>query len=280
MTWNTAGGVSDDETIFSSGFSNNGGQGGVGALYAAAITPNGCQVLNTSTGVITSTGSLPSGTVSGWVGMTDANGFTIHNARMAKNGSYMVVVPTVSSCSACGSDNFFWQIGTTNVVRNTTSSGGHFTEGNNHWINAVFGGNFKIRLFSSLSTASTVVPTPPSGIVQVFDNHFGWEPGPNDTNPFCGTSYTTNVPVPNAPWYNEVMCVDPGSGTTYRFAHTFTTAKSHRFNDLQAIGAVSQDGRFYMWSSDWMGTLGSESGASTCTVGVDCRGDVFVVELQ
>ena len=32
--------------------------------------------------------------------------------------------------------------------------------------------------------------------------------------------------------------------------------------------------------SDWMGNLGSESGAATCTIGTDCRGDVFVVELK
>jgi hypothetical protein len=29
-----------------------------------------------------------------------------------------------------------------------------------------------------------------------------------------------------------------------------------------------------------MGTLGSQSGASSCTIGQDCRGDVFVVQLN
>ena len=283
VTWTTAGGVSNDETIFSAGFSNNGGQGGVGALYVATITPNGCQVLDTSTGVITSSGNLPSGIVPNWATLTDANGFTIHNVKMAKNGSFVSITPTLSSCSNCANSIFFWQIGTTNVAKSTVNQGGHFTEGYNHWINNNVNGNFKNRLFTSPNSPTTVIPSTlvPTGIVPVFDTHAGWNNvDTSDSYPFCWTSYTTNVPVPNVAWYNEVLCTSPASGTTWRFAHTFTTARSHRFNDKVAIGAISQDGRFYAWSSDWMGTLGSESGASTCTVGVDCRGDVFVVELQ
>ena len=125
------------------------------------------------------------------------------------------------------------------------------------------------------------VPSIPSGLVPVYDLHIGWNNvDANDTYPFCYSQYTVNNPVPNVAWYKEIMCASPVDGTVWRFAHTFDTNKSHRFNDLDAIGTVSQDGRFFMWSSDWMGTLGSESGGSTCTVGVNCRGDVFVVELK
>ncbi len=164
----------------------------------------------------------------------------------------------------------------------TNQAGGHFTEGYDSWINASGQfGNYLTRLYSTPTTTTPVIPTIPSGLVPVYDVHMGWNNvDPGDTNPFCGTSYTTTNPVPNVAWYNEVMCTSPVSGTTWRFAHTFTSVRSHRFNSAYAIGAISQDGRFFAWSSDWMGTLGSESGASTCTIGTNCRGDVFVVELQ
>ena len=79
---------------------------------------------------------------------------------------------------------------------------------------------------------------------------------------------------------SEILAVSPGSGTVTRLAHTFGTGQSQRFTTKYAIGSVSQDGKFFLLSSDWMGTLGSESGAPTCTIGTDCRGDVFVVELK
>ena len=82
------------------------------------------------------------------------------------------------------------------------------------------------------------------------------------------------------PWYNEILGISPLDGTVWRFAHTYITTTSHRFSAKYAIGAVSQDGRFFAFSSDWMGTLGSESGSAGCTVSKDCRGDVFVVELK
>ena len=283
-TWNSAGGVSKDGTVFAAGFSNSGGQGGVGALYVAALkVGSGCQMLNTFNGVITSTGGwAPSGTVPGWVGLTDADGFTIHNVKMAKSGDWISITPTLSSCAPCANTMFFWQVGTLNVVKSTVNMGGHWTSGFTKWINAAgAAGNYKIRSFANYNSPATIIPTVPAGIVPVYDVHMGWpNVDANETLPFFATSHTTNVPVPNVAWYNEVMGISPVKGTTWRFAHTFSTGQSHRFNDFSAIGAVSQDGRFYMWSSDWMGTLGSETGASTCTIGMDCRGDVFIVELK
>ncbi|MGC2541496.1 MAG: hypothetical protein WA372_09855, partial [Candidatus Sulfotelmatobacter sp.] len=93
-------------------------------------------------------------------------------------------------------------------------------------------------------------------------------------------TWSTISPFP-APWYNEIIAVAAdGTDKTWRFGHTFITTKSQRFSTSYAIGSVSQDGKFFMFSSDWMGTLGSESGGKACTIGSDCRGDVFVIELR
>lgn len=101
----------------------------------------------------------------------------------------------------------------------------------------------------------------------------------NDSVPFVSSTYTTSTPITTA-WQNEIQAISLITGSAKRIAHTFITARSQIFDDKEAIGQVSQDGRFFMFSSDWMGTLGSESGSSSCTIGLDCRGDVFVVKLN
>jgi hypothetical protein len=58
-------------------------------------------------------------------------------------------------------------------------------------------------------------------------------------------------------------------------------------------GGISQDAKYFLWTSDWLAAknytnnqvgvpapLLSTSGASTCTTNVDCRTDVFLVELK
>jgi Putative Ig domain len=279
------GGVSNDDTVFAAGFSNNGGQGGAGAHYVAAYkVGSGCQMLDTSTGIVSGDWGTR-GAVPNWTSMTDSDGILLHTVNLNKAGDYVVIIAHVPSCPTCGTNGvYFWQIGTTNVTQPSGNLGGHLTEGFSHWINgAGQTGQFQSRLFTTPTIRTPVIPVPnfPSGLVPVYDLHIGWNNvDAQDTYPFCYSQFTVNNPVPKVAWYKEIMCASPVDGTVWRFAHTFNTNKSHRFNDLDAIGTVSQDGRFFMWSSDWMGTLGSESGGSTCTVGTNCRGDVFVVELK
>ena len=280
-----SGGVSNDDRVFVAGFSDNGGQGGGGAKYVVAYTAGlGCRMLNVATGIISGDWG-PTGRVPNWVAMTDADGILLHSLAMSKDGAYVNIVAHVPSCPTCGTNgNYFWQMATLNVVQPSGNLGGHITEGMSHWINgAGQTAQFQSRLFTTPTIRTALIPAQnfPVGLVPVYDLHIGWNNvDANDTYPFCYSQYTINNPVPNVAWYKEIMCASPVDGTVWRFAHTFNTNKSHRFNDLDSIGTVSQDGRFFMWSSDWMGTLGSESGASTCKIGTDCRGDVFIVELK
>jgi hypothetical protein len=141
--------------------------------------------------------------------------------------------------------------------------------------------NQVVRTFGAANLPSALTSVFPSGITIPFDQHQSWNNvDPADSVPFLASTWSSTSPFP-APWYNEIIGVAAdGSGKTWRFAHSFISARSQRFSAFYAIGSVSQDGRFFAFSSDWMGKLGSESGTSTCTVGVDCRADVFVVELR
>jgi hypothetical protein len=113
------------------------------------------------------------------------------------------------------------------------------------------------------------------------DQHQSWNNvKPGDSVPFLSTTCTVTSPF-TAPWGNEIIGIAPdGSGKIWRFAHNFISTRSPNFSTTWGIGTVSQDGKFFLFSSDWMGHLGSESGATTCTLGTNCRGDVFVVELK
>jgi len=159
--------------------------------------------------------------------------------------------------------------------------GGHWTEGYSHFVNNFDNGKQVSRPFSDSTTIAELSNVVPAGIQAPLDEHASWNNAdPADSLPFFLTYWSTISPFP-APWYNEITGVAPdGSGKVWRFAHSFITAKSQYFSTQYGIGSVSQEGRFFIFSSDWMGTLGSQSAASTCTVGRDCRGDVFVVELN
>lgn len=76
------------------------------------------------------------------------------------------------------------------------------------------------------------------------------------------------------PWENEIDCVetDGKASKVWRFAHTYSTAQNGFWSTPR--GNVSQDGRFYMFTSDWEDQLGQEQN------GRGNRTDVFIVELR
>ena len=258
-------------------YSNAGDQGS--GIYAVVYkVGSGCSMLNTRTGQVG--GDWGS---KGTINIADR--WTIHNVKLSKDGNWLIVASQNCSSSICSMGPYFWQIGTTNITfcGAAGSCSGHWTEGYTHWENNDNSpmANQVIRSFAQATSTSNLTSIFPPGITAPLDQHQSWNNvDPADTLPFFSTTWSTTSPFP-APWYNEIIAVAAdGSGKTWRFAHSFITAHSQRFSTEYAIGTVSQDGRFFIFSSDWMGKLGSESGATTCTIGRDCRGDVFVVELR
>ena len=278
-TWQDFGGVSDGDTAFVVGFSNAGFQG-TGTYTAIYTAGKGCTLVNTRTGQITSdwgqTGS-----------MSTSDRFTLHDAFITKSGGWAILGSTSCLSSTCGSGPYFWQVGTTTVTvcgppDTRQLCGGHWTAGYSHWANNDQDpiGQYHSRLFDDMNGYTPIVSVLPSSLFSPLDQHPSWNNvDPDDSLPFISSSWTTATPITTA-WQNEILGISPITGTVWRFAHNFITAKSQRFDDEEAIGQVSQDGRFFMFSSDWMGTLGSESGSSTCTIGKNCRGDVFIVQLN
>jgi len=277
VTWSTRGGVNSDDTVFGMGYSNTGYQN-TGAYAVAYKVGSGCTVLNTTTGRVWGDWGAR-GTIS------RSERWTVHNTKISRDGNWLIIaVGTCMTAPRCYGP-FFWQIGTTNVIScgDGRFCGGHWTEGYSHWVNNYNTPMFNqvIRLFGDKDSVNSLTNRFSFPFNKFFDQHQSWNNvDPNDSVPFTSSTW---VPTDwfTAPWFNEIIAIAAdGSGTTWRFAHSYITTRSRNFTTMYGIGSVSQDGRFFMFSSDWMGTLGSESGAKTCTIGTDCRGDVFVVELR
>jgi len=279
QTWKSKAGVSADDTVFGMGYSNTGNQG-TGVYAVAYKAGSGCTVLNTKTGQVWGDWGA-----AGTINIPDR--WTIHNVKLSKDGNWLIVAKADCLISSCSNGPYFWQIGTTNVSScgDGQSGGqhcsGHWTEGYSHWINNYDGGKYVIRPLSDPTALNVLNATVPAGVINPLDQHASWNNvDPADSLPFFLTYWSPITPFPG-PWYDEITAVAPNnSGKVWRFAHSFITGHSQIFNTMYGIGSVSQDGRFFIFSSDWMGTLGSQSAAPNCTVGTDCRGDVFVLELK
>jgi hypothetical protein len=276
-TWQTRGGVSADDTVFGMGYSNTGAQNT--GIYAAVYkVGSGCSMLNTQTGQVSGDWGVKSA-------LTRADRFTVHNVKVSKDGNWLIIAKGNCLISSCSTGPYFWQIGTTNMIScgDGGHCSGHWTEGYTHWVNNNGSptGNQETRLLSLASSAVSLTPVLPTGFTGPADQHQSWNNvDPADSAPFATTTWSQTTPF-TAPWYNEILGIAAdGSGTIWRFAHSFNSGTSQNFTTQYAIGSISQDGKYFIFSSDWMGTLGSESGSTTCSIGTDCRGDVFVVELK
>lgn len=241
-------------------------------IYDRAL---GCRWYNTKTGQI--------GGKWGEKGnVTFPNRFTLHNARMSKSGKYIFMQR--GGGQGPGRWWLIWDVNTLNLAECTHECPGHHVMGYSH----ILGGTGKmhpldlwLRPLDNLETHTALV----SGLEHIplpwYDFHFSWNNvDPNDSTPACFSTYRgVNPDVPGAPlyvtgpWENEIDCVetDGKNSTVWRFAHTYSTAKNGFWSTPR--GNVSQDGRFYMFTSDWQDQLGrTENGKY--------RSDVFIVELR
>jgi len=276
IKWSVFGGVEGMDSVATCAFSTTGGQG-TGVYVCAYIDGSGYRMWNTLTGVVTGTFG-PLGSIS----LPDQ--FYIHNVKASK-GPYWLVVSDSSHVTGTVNTGgpYFWDVDSLNVTAvSRVWSGGHFTTSDQYFFNAGGPGfgNFVYRQMltpaktSLLLTASQI----PKGFVAPCDNHAclnGNQPvnmlflTNTDTGKYTVLNPATGAlsSYPSA-WYNEVQGISlDGSGLVYRFCHTFITGKSGNFSAANAIGVVDQQGKFFAFTSDWMGQTGRAA-------------DVYIVKLQ
>lgn len=233
----------------------------------------GCRWLNTMTGEIGGQWG-PKGT------LADVVHFGIHDARISKSGEYVAIAGSHEG-------PVIWQVNTLNVVlcsgKVPVSCGGHHALGYSHMVNPSRRHHPMELLVRPLNdvTQVTVLTSNLPETEGWYDKHFSWNNvDRGDTNPVCFSAYRSDNPsTPGAPltvkgpWENEIDCLEmDGKGSKiWRFAHTYSTAGGGFWTTPR--GNVSQDGRFYMFTSDWENELGQGRDGRF-------RHDAFVVELK
>lgn len=283
LTWSTTGESDQTDSDFSIGVSNNGGQGGIGALYVVVYRQGqGCRMLNIATSTVVGDWG-PTGSITTPV----CSGAKLHNVKMYKaGGNNSALIFGQNNGTNCPAGGYVWFYnGLTTSPECTTQCGGHWTEGMSKYVNQT--GNLPPKAYwaardnSNTSNYISIIPALPGGVTPPkIDWHSGWN-FLNDTFPFLSSTFITDGSAISTAWQNEIIAIDPsGLRNPIRLAHTQNTGKStNNFSTWIAVGSVSQTGKYFMYTSDWQGQLGSTFGSSTCTLGTNCRGDVFVARL-
>jgi hypothetical protein len=171
------------------------------------------------------------------------------------------------------------QKGSQVTTNGPTYCGGYKAEGYSHFVHDPGVGNemnIWMRRFDDFSNyTDLVVPpeTPPHWGIQ---KHFSWiNDDPADGVPVCASAYSYDAygKIDRA-WDGEIICIETDglASTIWRFAHHRASSDPEYFLS-QPLGNVSQDGRFFMFTSDWDYQLGTLSDGSP-------RPDAWIVELR
>jgi hypothetical protein len=272
------------------------GQGTGTWLLAYKASDGSCAVWNTYAGTIAATGSFASGTLdSGCYGMY------LHDSR----GYEDMVYTEVSGASTgvnCGYTSNFWKVGTLHDVActGTVTGGSSLCAGHeaHGYHDGIFTNNpnfFKMAPENANSTTpfAPFGSNPPGGRAVNCEDHFSWNNATKgDTEPLVGSTANDNYSASStgsswtAPGQNENYILTQ-AGTMIRPGHNFILGPGngvgcgstdvgpfdYYFNAGQAIGAISQDGRLWVFSSSMLGQLGTDVDSHT-------REDDFVVKLQ
>lgn len=233
----------------------------------------GCRWYNTATGEVGGDWG-PKGSIS------TPDRFKMHNARMAKSGKY--VYATRGEGGSPGHRWVVWEVDTLNASVCSRGCSGHHVMGYSHIVGSsglVHPMDVVSRPLDHLDDAKSIISGLEPGKKEWYDSHFSWNNvDPNDTAPVCFSTYLYSNPrTPNTalnvtgPWENEIDCAAMDGSKVWRFAHTYSTAKNGFWSTPR--GNVSQDGRFFMFTSDWEDQLGKAPDGKY-------RVDVFIVELK
>lgn len=279
VTWSGVFVPRRDNKTFVIAFSSEGVQG-TGHEIAAFSQGKGCRVYDTATGQITGQWGKVGPVDDGVAPLADR--FYLHEGGVTQSGLYAHIEPTLrkpngsSGCVAgnCNLDGpYFWQVATTHVrLCGPYHCDGHAAKGN---LYTLTGSKVIVHSFADPSKPLTILVANPF----CYDHHTSWNnSGVSDTNPvFYNQTRVNSTPVTlyDCPYENEILGIPvDGSSVVYRFGQSENTGSSTYFAIQNAVGDVDASGRFMLFASDWMNTLGYEADEKTN------RGDVFILELK
>ena len=203
---------------------------------------------------------------------TDAR-FQLQNASISRDGAYVSIETT--SCSTVCEAHYIWELDTLQmqacqdgqpVYCRTPRAIGYNHLINNGQVND--GVDLLKRSLADPESLSYLIKPSLSPAERESVLSLSWNNSRRDRlNPVIASTYRLDGQSAQRPWDNEVISIrtDGVETRVWRFCHTRTTVSSDR---MAPRGTASQDGRFFAFTSNWEGSVGTE------------RTDVFVVELR
>jgi hypothetical protein len=220
------------------------------------------------------------GTVDGKA-MDKAPSFTQHSGLIDLGGRYFVTLgPGVH-------EPVVWDTKANQVYSLTAQQEGHYALGFGQMINYPHKWVLRSLDAKASGTVKDLMEHPAGEPYFGYGAHESWNNArPDKQLPVLASTYHPEENGdPKCAWGDEVIAIaTDGSKKVWRFAHTRTTvhvrgqtpdqskAAGYNFWDCPR-GNVSQDGRFYMFTSNWEETVGKDSHGRA-------REDVFVVKLE
>lgn len=228
----------------------------------------GCRWYNTQTGQI--------GGQWGAIGYSNVPSFLIDHSRLSGNGQYVRMVSYTAG-------PLYWDLATLNVtpcpIPSALECSGYGTLGRSTYIDAagtLDDMNIVKRPLDNLADITPLVwplETPPEWSQE---KHLTWLNGYSDDNrPVCSSVYSYDWDWQiTRPWDDEIVCIETDglASTVWRFAHHRAYPQNEYFN-TQPLGSVSQDGRFFLFTSTWDYQLGTEADGTP-------RSDMWIVKLD
>ena len=213
--------------------------------------------------------------------VAEAPRLTQHSGLIDLGGRYFVVVgPGVH-------EPIVWDTATDQIYAVTKEKyEGHYALGFGEMVNCARPWSLRALLDpKGVETVKHLVEQPAGDGYFAYDSHVSWNNARMDQHvPVLLSSYhPAEAPDPKCVWGEEIIAVaSDGSGKVWRFAHHRSIAhdrgavagasQGYNFWDCPR-GNVSQDGRFYMFTSNWEETLGKDPRGRV-------REDAFIVQLE
>lgn len=219
--------------------------------------------------------------------------FTQHASEIDRSGRYIWTTP------GRGSDvPWVWDVEKGTVYPMTVQSMGHRAVGYGDMVNDMHLWLYRTLDSEGIQTFKPLVAHPTGEPYFAYDSHQSW----NNTRPgkhvpiLISTYHPLEADDPKCAWGDEVVAVAAdGSMKVWRFCHHRSTVhlptrdgngqrampsdrtkmgeqQPYNFWDTPR-GNVSQDGRFFMFTSNWEDTLGRDRAGRF-------REDVFIVKLE
>ncbi len=204
-----------------------------------------------------------------------SGGSGIHNAQISMDGRYVMVVIE----GANNGGHLIWDVDGATAYWMPNESG-HFILGYGQVINQanVLGDNDKAVSFvirgldkNGIGNPKSLLPVVTSGTYFSYDSHPSWNNARPCTSVPALASFDFYSASAAMAYGGEIDAfATDGSGTMWRFAFNYSVDTGDFWD--QTRGNVSQDGRFFMFNSNWDKALGAD-------VKGGYRHDVFIVDL-